>query len=45
MRDTGWRPWHSGSVTEGYFDQDVAESYDIMEADMFEPAVVDSAVS
>ena len=45
----GWRlagsSWHSAPVPEIYFDERIAEGYDTLWANLFEPAVVDPAVS
>src|SRR5437868_7247735 len=38
-------PCHSASVAKVYFDERIARDYDTTSADMFEPAVVDAAVS
>src|SRR5438132_11946676 len=39
------RSWHSATVPGVYFDERIAEGYDAAATDMFEPAVVDPAVS
>ena len=41
----GWRVLAQCAVPMIYFDERIAESYDAFSADMFEPAVVDPAVS
>src|SRR2546427_11125658 len=39
------RSWHSATVPGVYFDERIAEGDDAAATDMFEPAVVDPAVS
>jgi len=39
------RGWHCPAVPTNYFDEPVADRYDVNSADMFEPAVVDPAVA
>jgi SAM-dependent methyltransferase len=39
------RHWHNGFVPKNYFDDRIAKSYDVRSADLFEPSVVQPAVT